>query len=149
MDLRCEPCQHLVLPLCTQTSNCRLKLGTQLHDFFVETLGHISLAFLELDYCDGGDLHELILASGRGDGDGETTHRDLLSTPTAFGSKSSGGIAKMGDDGGSREKGAGLPAEQIAKLTLGLLEGLQRLHEVRTVPWRQLPCLCFVHHTRL
>ncbi|CAN0462713.1 unnamed protein product, partial [Hapterophycus canaliculatus] len=35
----------------------------QLHDFFVETVGHRPLAFLELEYCEGGDLRDLIMGS--------------------------------------------------------------------------------------
>lgn len=112
----------------------KLKLETQLHDFFVETLGHISLAFLELDYCDGGDLHELILASGQDDRDGGP-RRHVLPKPTAFGGRSSGGTTTMGGGGDGQEKGSGLPAEQIARVTLGLCEGLQRLHEVRVATY--------------
>lgn len=109
----------------------------QLHDFFVETLGHSSFAYLELEYCDGGDLHDLIL-NGGGDGGGggggarldddEEIGRRHLSKPTAVGrSHSAGGRA---GNGGIGRDARGLPVEQITKVALGLCEGLQLLHEV-------------------
>lgn len=91
----------------------------QLHDFFVETLGHTPLAFLELEFCGGGDLHDLILASERDDHVGGEIHGDRLLKPAIFG----GGQARD-------KRGTGVPADQIARVILGLCEGLQCLHEV-------------------
>lgn len=85
----------------------------------METLGHTPLAFLELEFCGGGDLHDLILGSGREGRIGGETHGDHLLKPATLGG------------GQPRDKrGAGVPAEQIARVTLGLCEGLQCLHEV-------------------
>ncbi|CAM9206454.1 unnamed protein product, partial [Sphacelaria rigidula] len=90
----------------------------KLHDFFVETLGHTPLAFLELEFCGGGDLHDLILASERDDHVGGEIHGDRLLKPAIFG----GGQARD-------KRGTGVPADQIARVILGLCEGLQCLHE--------------------
>lgn len=114
----------------------------------METLGHRALAFLELEYCEGGDLHDLILGGRAGrrsaDGRGEA--------PSAHGRERAGRTGSSGLGGGGSGQGsertgngvagvvvaaatragdiAGLPAAQIGRVALGLCEGLQRLHEV-------------------
>eukprot|EP00904_Undaria_pinnatifida_P002487 jgi/Undpi1/12239/HiC_scaffold_5.g01915.m1 len=91
----------------------------QLYDFFVETLGHRSLAFLELEYCEGGDLHGLILGGGRGGGN--STRKTTATVPEGV----VAGIAR----GSTRGESLGLPAAQIGRVALGLCEGLAQLHE--------------------
>lgn len=124
----------------------------QLHDFFVETLGHRPLVFLELDYCEGGDLRGLILSSSEGSqcvdkrgylgdkggslsaaeapsisgaGSGEGSYNDRRSS-----TRGEEAVRRLGSGLGLR---LGLPGEQIAQLSLGLCEGLQHLHEVKLV----------------
>ncbi|CAN0067894.1 unnamed protein product, partial [Ectocarpus sp. 4 AP-2014] len=67
----------------------------KLHDFFVETVGHRSLAFLELEYCEGGDLASLILGS-RAWG-GSTAGAEIsaaMATPTAAAAPAGGGALR-------------------------------------------------------
>lgn len=136
-----------------------LRARQQLHDFFVETLGHRALAFLELEYCEGGDLGDLIVggragrpaaggeaaaaptasaAKVRGDGDVPSVpQRDgpgagHTGSGEGGGWRSGGGWERTGDGVAGARAGdmAGLPAAQIGRVALGLCEGLQRLHEV-------------------
>eukprot|EP00903_Cladosiphon_okamuranus_P012412 g11631.t2 len=125
----------------------------QLQDFFVETLGHRALAFLELEYCEGGDLRDLILggragrteaaataeaARVRGDGDAPTVPQRESVGRTGSGEgdgwASGQGWGRTGNSVAGAEVAAagdmvGLPAVQIGKVALGLCEGLQSLHE--------------------
>lgn len=82
----------------------------------METLGHRLFAFLELEYCEGGDLHGLMLGE----------------------SKRVGGWRQRGAERGAEsvvdarnsQGTVGLPVAQIGRLVLGLCEGVQQLHEV-------------------
>jgi len=47
----------------------------KLEDFFIETLGHRNIAYLQLEYCDGGDLGTLLNGSVRLD---DTAIRNIL-----------------------------------------------------------------------
>lgn len=97
----------------------------QLYDFFVETLGHRSLAFLELEYCEGGDLHGAILGGGQGDGGPSYATQVAATEPP-------GGVVPGVARGSTRGESLGMPAARIASVILGLCEGLEQLHEVRS-----------------
>ncbi|CBN77816.1 protein kinase [Ectocarpus siliculosus] len=67
----------------------------KLHDFFVETVGDRSLAFLELEYCEGGDLASLILGSRAGGGSTAGTENSAATaTPTAAAAPAGGGALR-------------------------------------------------------
>lgn len=91
----------------------------QMHDFFVETLGHRSFAFLELEYCEGGDLHGLMLGESKRVGGGWRQRGAERGAESVVDARSSQGTA-------------GLPVAHIGRLALGLCEGVQQLHEVRS-----------------
>eukprot|EP00752_Nemacystus_decipiens_P002741 g2559.t1 len=122
----------------------------QLHDFFVESLGDRALAFLELEYCEGGDLHDLILggrvgrpapasnaSSAQGSEDGPSVPARGVADRTGSsdgigGGRSAQGWVRSGTGLSGVARAAdvsGLPAAQIGRVALGLSEGLQRLHE--------------------
>jgi serine/threonine protein kinase len=76
----------------------------QLYDFFVETLGHRTVAYLELEYCAGGDLASLINSSNTG-------------AATAV----------------LQQKQHALPLQSIVNIATGVCAALQQLHALKIV----------------
>jgi serine/threonine protein kinase len=75
----------------------------QLYDFFVETLGHRIVAYLELEYCAGGDLASLINST-----------------------KSAASTAVL-------QQRQSLPLQSIVNITSGVCLALQQLHALKIV----------------
>jgi serine/threonine protein kinase len=77
----------------------------QLYDFFVETLGHRTVAYLELEYIAGGDLASLINSSS-----------SVASTALL-----------------QQQQQRALPLLSIVNITTGVCAALQQLHALKIV----------------